>query len=78
MKLSELEFHLKDFLLYCQSKTLSSYDQSIKLFLIYLKHEYEIEDPGKVKAAHIRKYIQCLQERGKYTVVGKEKLFLIR
>ena len=77
MKLTELEFYLEDFLLYCQSKnlsekTISSYDQSIKLYLIYLKHEYEIEDPEKVKAAHIRKYVQYLQERGKYTVVGKE------
>jgi site-specific recombinase XerD len=42
MRLSELEFHLEDFLLACQSKnlspkTLSSYEQSLKLFLAYLK-----------------------------------------
>jgi integrase/recombinase XerD len=74
MKLSELEFHLEDFLFYCQSKNLSkktviSYEQSLKLFIIYLKDEHEIKEPNEVKTAHIRKYIRFLQERGKYTVV---------
>jgi integrase/recombinase XerD len=48
MRLSELEFHLEDFLLACQSKnlspkTLSSYEQSLKLFLAYLKAEPEVD-----------------------------------
>jgi len=77
MKLTELEFHLNDFMLYCESKNLSrktmgSYEQAIKLFLIYLKKEHQVEEPEKVKAAHIRQYVKYLQERGKYTVVGKE------
>lgn len=47
MRLSELEFHLEDFLLACQSKnlspkTLSSYEQSLKLFLAYLKAGPEV------------------------------------
>lgn len=50
MKLTELEFYLEDFLVYCQSKnlsprTISSYEQSIKLFLVYLKDEHHVEDP---------------------------------
>ncbi|PEL63777.1 tyrosine-type recombinase/integrase [Bacillus wiedmannii] len=78
MKLTELEFHLEDFLVYCQSKnlsrkTLSSYEQSLKLFILYLKNEYEIEDPNKVKTGHIRQYMKYVQERGKYTVVGNER-----
>lgn len=78
MKLTELEFYFEDFLLYCQSKnlsekTLSSYEQSTRLFLIYLKNEFKVEDPDKVKAAYIRKYVQYLQERGKCAVVGKER-----
>ncbi|MER2079011.1 tyrosine-type recombinase/integrase [Psychrobacillus psychrotolerans] len=78
MKLTELEFFLEDFLTYCQAKnlsrkTLSSYEQSIKLFLIYLKTELLIEEPEKVKAAHIRQYIKYIQERGKYTVVNNER-----
>lgn len=78
LKLTELEFFLEDFLIYCQSKnlsqkTLSSYEQSLKLFIQYLKNEHEIEDPNKVKAGHIRQYVKYVQERGKYTVVGNDK-----
>lgn len=78
LKLTELEFLLEDFLIYCQSKNLSpktllSYEQTLKLFLLYLKNEHEIEDPVKVKAGHIRQYVKYVQERGKYTVVGNEK-----
>lgn len=56
MKLSEIEFYLEDFLLYCElknlsEKTLKSYDQSIKLFLVCQRSEYEIEDPEKVRPA---------------------------
>jgi integrase/recombinase XerD len=77
MKLSELEFHLDDFLLACQSKnlspkTLSSYEQSLKLFLAYLKAEHGVEGVQKVKAGHIRQYVAYVQERGKYTVVNRE------
>ncbi|MDN4493354.1 tyrosine-type recombinase/integrase [Ureibacillus aquaedulcis] len=78
MKLTELEFYLEDFLIYCQSrnlsnKTISSYEQSLKLFIVYLKNEQEIEEPEKVKSGHIRQYIKYCQERGKYTVVASEK-----
>ena len=77
-KLTELEFYLEDFLIYCKSKnlsikTISSYEQSLKLFILYLKIEHEIEEPGKVKSGHIRQYIKYCQERGKYTVVASEK-----
>ena len=78
MKLTEIEFYLEDFLVYCQSKNLShkttsSYEQSIKLFLVYLKDEHHVEDPEKVKIAHIRLYVKYIQERGKYSVVGNER-----
>lgn len=78
MKLTELEFFLEDFLVYCQSrnlspKTMSSYEQSLKLFILYLKNEHEIVDPNEVKPGHIRQYVKYLQERGKYTVVGNER-----
>lgn len=78
MKLTELEFFLEDFLIYCQSKnlapkTLSSYEQSLKLFIVYLKNEHEIDDPKYVKAGHIRQYVKFVQETGKYTVVVNDK-----
>ena len=78
MTLTELEFFLEAFLIYCQSKnlspkTLSSYEQSLKLFMLYLKNEHEIEDPKYVKVGHIRQYVKYVQERGKYTVVGNDE-----
>lgn len=82
MKLTELEFLLEDFLIYCQSKnlsgkTISSYEQSIKLFILYLKNEQEIEDPKEVRTGHLRQYMKYVQERGKYTVVGNDKTIKI-
>ncbi|WP_419146636.1 tyrosine-type recombinase/integrase [Priestia endophytica] len=52
---------------------MSSYEQTLKLFILYLKNEQEIEEPNKVKAGHIRQYVRYVQERGKYTVVRNEK-----
>ena len=66
-----------DFLLACQSKnlspkTLSSYEQSLKLFIAYLKDVHEVVDVQRVKKGHIRQYVAYVQERGKYTVVNRE------
>ncbi len=77
LRLTELEFHLENFLLACQSKglsikTIASYEQSLKLFLVYLKNEHEIEDVQLVKTAHIRHYVGYIQQRGKYSVVNRE------
>ncbi|SIQ33260.1 integrase/recombinase XerD [Paenibacillus macquariensis] len=77
MKLSELEFYLEDFLAYCQNKnlsrkTISSYEQSLKLFIVYLKKEHDIDKVKEVRTGHIRQYINYVQDRGKYTVVSRE------
>jgi integrase/recombinase XerD len=63
LRLTELEFLLEDFLNFCETKNLSkkttaSYEQTLKLFLLYLKDEHEVEDPKDVKAGHIRLYIK--------------------
>lgn len=50
-------------------KTLRTYEQSIKLFFVYLKNEFNITDVEKVQKIHIEKYILYLKERGKYTAV---------
>lgn len=73
-----LEFQLDSFMLYCSSKnlsrkTLASYEQTLKLFVMYLKEQFDIEDVKKVQSGHIRQYIKYLRERGKYTVVNKEE-----
>lgn len=76
--MSKIEYHLDNFMLYWDSKnlsrkTLSSYEQTLKLFLIYLEKEIKITDINKVKSGHIRQYVKYLRERGKYTVVSSEK-----
>ncbi|OAS85209.1 hypothetical protein A6K24_06800 [Metabacillus litoralis] len=53
--MSKIEYHLDNFMLYCDSKnlsrkTLSSYEQTLKLFLIYLEKEIKITDINKVKS----------------------------
>lgn len=76
MQLTELKFLLEDLLVYCQSKngslkTLSSYEQSNKLFINYLQHEHEVEEPGKVKKGHIRQVHQV--SAGKREVYSRRK-----
>lgn len=61
-------------MLYCTSKnlspkTLSSYEQTLKLFALYLQNEHDMTEVGKVQTGHIRHYIKYLKERGKYSVV---------
>lgn len=75
MLFNEFEFQFDNFMIYCDSKNLSdktkkSYDQTLRLFSMYLRNEFKIEDPREVKPAHIRNYIKHLRERGKYTVVS--------
>jgi len=76
--MTEFEFQVDNFMLYCTSrnlarKTLASYEQTLKLFGIYLAQVHGIEDAKKVQSGHIRQYIRYLQERGKYTVTSDEK-----
>lgn len=66
-------FYIEDFMLFCTSKNLASktkksYEQSLKLFALYLKEELDINEVENVTSSHIRHYIKYLQERGKYTV----------
>lgn len=74
--MNDFLFHVENFMLYCSSKnlskkTLSSYEQSLKLFAKYLETEFKIEEVEKVQTGHFRHYIKYLRERGKYTEVVK-------
>ncbi|GAB1793930.1 hypothetical protein PMEGAS228_04480 [Priestia megaterium] len=78
MLLSEIELQIDNFMLYGSSKnlsrkTLKSYEQTLKMFAIYLEEHFKITEVSKVKSVHIRYYIKYLRERGKYTVVLNEK-----
>ncbi|MGM7635504.1 tyrosine-type recombinase/integrase [Bacillus sp. Hm123] len=75
--MSNLHLELDDFMLYCESKNLSkktlhSYEQTLKLFFIFLEKEYDVSHVKKVKASHVRNYVKHLRERGKYTVTRSE------
>lgn len=75
--MKNFEFHLDNFMLYCESKHLSrktmrSYEQSLKLFGFYLENEHDITEMRDIRSGHIRMYIKYLRERGKYTVVSNE------
>lgn len=66
-------------MVYCESKNLSkktmkSYEQTLKLFLHYLKNEHQIDDVTKITIHHFRSYIQHLQTRGKYTVTSAKQI----
>ncbi|MEK4327476.1 tyrosine-type recombinase/integrase [Paenibacillus sp. FSL R7-0312] len=72
--MTNFDFQLDNFMLYCSSKnlsrkTLASYEQSLKLFGKFLQDQFQIEDVKKVQSGHIRQYIKYLRERGKYSVV---------
>lgn len=76
--MTNFEFQIDNFMLYCTSKNLStktmkSYEQTLKLFSKFLEDEFKIDKVEKVSTAHIRQYIKYLQDRGKYTVVAQEK-----
>ncbi|WP_237690661.1 site-specific integrase [Paenibacillus caui] len=50
-------------MLYCRSrnlakKTLASYEQTLKLFGVYLKEHFQIEDAKRVQSRHIRQYVK--------------------
>ncbi|WP_328701102.1 tyrosine-type recombinase/integrase [Aquibacillus kalidii] len=73
--MKNIEFHLDNFMLYCDSKNLSrkslkSYEQTIRLFQLYLENEHKITEVNEIRSGHIRQYIKYLRERGKYTVVS--------
>ena len=71
-------------MVYCRStqlreKTMASYEQTLRLFERWCKEQLNIVDVDKVTEAVIRRYINDLQERGKYSFYsndkGKEKNF---
>ena len=75
--MEQIDYDIDDFMNYCEvknlsKKTISSYEQTLRLFTLYLKKEHKVKEAGEVKEIHIREYIKYLQERGKYTVVANE------
>ena len=76
--MERIDLEIDDFINYCDYKGLSkktygSYEQSLRLLVIYLKEKFAITKTEQVKEKHLKDYIDNLKERGKYTVVYNER-----
>jgi integrase/recombinase XerD len=74
----DFDFQLEDFMLYCRTsqlrpKTMASYEQTLRLFQRWLKEELQIEKVNEVTEPIIRKYLDSLMERGKYTFYSDDE-----
>ena len=72
MKCYDFDWQINEFMVYCRStqlreRTMYSYEQTLRLFERWLCDEHKIYSVDKVTENMIRKYINDLQERGKYT-----------
>ncbi len=72
------DWQIDEFMVYCRSKKLrqksmASYEQALRLFERWCKDQMGIDDVTKVTEGIVRRYINDLQERGKYTVFSDEK-----
>ncbi|MGN7115166.1 site-specific integrase [Lysinibacillus odysseyi] len=47
-------------------KTLSSYEQTLKLFVRYMLDTFAIDDVKDVTADHLQAYIRSIEDRGKF------------
>lgn len=78
----QIDYDVDEFMDYCTSKnlatkTIGSYEQTLRLLVQYLKDKYKVKSAGDTKELHIREYIKYLQERGKYTVVSNQNSKII-
>ena len=72
MKCYDFDWQINEFMVYCRStqlreRTMYSYEQTLRLFERWCADELKIYSVDKVTENMIRKYINDLQERGKYT-----------
>lgn len=72
MNNTAFDWQIDEFMVYCRSKrlrekTIASYEQSLRLFERWCREQLAVEDVDKVTESVIRRYINDLQERGKYS-----------
>ena len=75
--MEKIDYEVDDFISYCDykglsTKTIASYEQTLRLFIRYLKDECRILRAEQVTEAIIVKYITSIKERGKYTFVAND------
>ena len=74
----DFDFYIDEYLYYCQSrrlrqKTLTSYEQTLRLFERWLSEQEGVETPQLIREQTVRRYICELQDRGKYSFYCNEK-----
>ena len=77
MKSLDFDWQINEFMVYCRStqlreKSMASYEQAIRLFERWCGEQLQIFTVDKVTEAVIRRYINDLQERGKYTFYAND------
>ena len=75
--MEKIDFEIDDFINFCDyknlsTKTLASYEQTLKLFARYLQDYCNITRTEEVKEKTIADYLTSIKERGKYTVVAND------
>ena len=78
MEQTNLNFQIDEFMLFCRSrqlreKTMLSYEQSLRLFERWCWEQLKLETVDRISEGVIRRYINDLMERGKYTFYVNEK-----
>lgn len=73
----QLNYLIEEFMVFCHSKqlrekTMNSYEQSLRLFERWCSDEFDITGVSSISESIIRKYISCLQDRGKYTFYAND------
>lgn len=77
MNCLDFDWQINEFMVYCRSiqlrdKTTKSYEQTLRLFERWCRDEMKVEAVDKVTEAILRRYINDLQERGKYSFYAVE------
>ena len=72
------DFLIDEYMVYCRSrqlreKTMTSYEQALRLFERWCLEQMKIDDVSKISESVVRRYINDLQERGKYTFCSNDK-----
>ena len=73
-----LNWWIDEYMIFCRSrqlreKTLSSYEQSLRLFERWCGEALDIKSVDKITEGVIRRYINDIQERGKYTFCASDR-----
>ncbi len=75
---TSFDWHIDEFMVNCRSrqlkeKTMASYEQALRLFERWCREQMKIDDVCQVTESMVRRYINDLQERGKYTFYSNDE-----